>query len=192
MDNLTLLISIIVVLAIGVLLVGAVLGWVFARRQRTKHLRRQFGPEYDRVVREAGDRDEAEAELEARQERIKSLDIHPLSPDERDHYVEAWQSIQVRFVDQPAEAVEEANQLVTEVMQTRGYPMVDFDQRMADLSVEHAEVIKNYRAARAIAQKNKQGEASTEELRQAMVHYRGLFAELVGAPDIQKKEAVAA
>ncbi len=192
MDNLTLLISIIVVLAIGVLLVGAVLGWVFARRQRTKHLRQQFGPEYDRVVHEAGDRDEAEAELEARQERIKSLDIQPLSPDERDHYVEAWQSIQVRFVDQPVEAVEEANQLVTEVMQTRGYPMADFDQRLADLSVEHAEVIKNYRAARAIAQKNKQGEASTEELRQAMVHYRVLFAELVGAPDIQKKEAVAA
>jgi hypothetical protein len=191
MDSYTLL-TIAIVTAIILLFVGGVLGWLFSNRQRTKRLRKQFGTEYERVVHEIGDKRQAEDELEARHKRVKSLDIRPLSSEEREHFVEAWQSIQARFVDEPVVAVRKANQLITEVMQTRGYPVVDFEQRAADLSVEHADVVKHYRAARAIVDKNGQHEISTEELRQAMVHYRTLFAELVEVEEIQSKEAIPA
>lgn len=191
MDNYTLL-GVAVVAAIVLLLVGGVVGWVFARRQRTRRLRKQFGAEYERLVNKVGDRREAEDELEARHQRVDSLDIRSLSSGEREHFIEAWQVIQTRFVDEPATAVKKAGQLITEVMQTRGYPVAEFEQRAADLSVGHADVVKHYRAARAIVNKNGQYEITTEELRQAMVHYRTLFAELVEVEDVEHKEAISA
>jgi cytoskeletal protein RodZ len=189
MDSFTLLI--IALVAAIFLLVGGVLGWVFAHQQRTKRLRQQFGSEYEQVVSEVGDRSEAEEELEARQKRVNSFDIRPLSPEEREQFVEEWQSVQARFVDEPDTSVQRANRLITEVMRTRGYPMVNFEQRAADLSVNYGEVVKNYRAGHDIARRSEQEEAGTEELRQAMVHYRALFAELIEVQEFKEKEAIA-
>lgn len=183
-----------IITVVGVLVVvGAILVWIFMLKQRSKKLREQFGPEYDRLVHEAKDRAEAEAELEARQERVKTFSIHPLSPEEQARFSEAWRSTQAHFVDDPAEAVGEADQLVSQAMEARGYPMADFEQRAADISVSHPQVVANYRAAHDIAQENERGEASTEELRQAMVHYRALFEDLleIGEGNLNYKETVA-
>lgn len=188
MDSSTLLLTV-AVAAIVLILIGGVLGWIFAGRQRTKRLRQQFGSEYDRVISEVGGKREAEDELQARQKRVESLDIQPLSPEETDRFVKEWQTIQARFVEEPAVAVRKANQLITEVMRRRGYPMADFDQELhQNIVVVSAGVVRNYRAARAIVQKNGQQEISTEELRQAMVHYRALFADLVGVQEIEKRK----
>lgn len=161
------------IVVVVVVVVAAILAWLFISRQRSKKLREQFGPEYDHLV------NEAEAELEARQERVKSFEIHSLSPEQGNRYSEVWRSTQAHFVDNPVEAVVEADQLVNKVMEARGYPMADFEQRAADVSVDHPHVVTNYRAAHDIALKNEQGEASTEDLRQAMVHYRALFEDLL-------------
>jgi FtsZ-interacting cell division protein ZipA len=169
-----LLVAILIVLAVLV-----VLALLLSRQRRSRKLKEQFGPEYDRTVAEAGDRKEAEARLQERTERRQQLDIVPLDPTDRDRYVEAWRQTQARFVDEPAEATREADRLITEVMRQRGYPIDDFEQRAADISVDHPQVVDDYRAAQAIASANERSEASTEDLRQALVHYRSLFEELL-------------
>ena len=174
--------TIIVAVVLLAIVVAVVVG-VFIPKQRSKKLREQFGPEYDHMVNEAEGRYEAEAELEARRERVKAFEIHPLSLNECDRFAAEWQSTQAHFVDEPIEAVVQADQLVDEVMKARGYPVADFEQRAADVSVDHAEVVTNYRAAHDIALKNERGEADTEDLRQAMVHYRALFEDLL---DVQE------
>jgi len=169
-----LLVAILIVLALLV-----VLALFASRRRRSRKLREQFGPEYDRTVAEAGDRKEAESRLQERTARRQRLDIVPLDAADRDRYVEAWRQAQARFVDEPAEATREADRLITAVMRQRGYPIDDFEQRAADISVDHPQVVDDYRAAQAIASANERSEASTEDLRQALVHYRSLFEELL-------------
>jgi FtsZ-interacting cell division protein ZipA len=169
-----LLVVILIVLALLV-----VLALVAGRQRRSRRLRERFGPEYDRTVAEAGDRKEAESRLEERTARRQRLDIVPLDPADRTRYVEAWRLTQARFVDEPAEATREADRLITAVMRDRGYPIDDFEQRAADVSVDHPQVVDDYRAAQAIAAANERSEASTEDLRQALVHYRSLFEELL-------------
>jgi hypothetical protein len=173
---------VLVLLAAAAVLVG--------RRQRTRRLQDRFGPEYDRTIAAAGDRRSAENELQERTARRERLQIAPLDPAARDRYVAAWHATQARFVDEPAEATREADRLITSVMRDRGYPVDDFDQRTADVSVDHPQVVDDYRAAHAIAAANERSEASTEDLRQALVHYRSLFEELLEVePDRPADEA---
>src|SRR5262245_52331037 len=174
--NTGLLVTILVIVVVVVLV--AVL---FGRRRRTQRLQQQFGPEYQRTVARAGDQRSAEADLTAREQRRQELDIVALEPAVRDRYLEAWRATQGRFVDDPATATGEADTLVAQVMRDRGYPVDDFDQRAADVSVDHPGVAENYRAARAICQAHEQGLAGTDDLRQAFVHYRSLFSELLEA-----------
>lgn len=168
---------------IAVLLVLAVGIYVTARKRRTEGLRDTFGSEYDRVTREAGGTRRAEAELLERRKRHDSFDIRDLTDEQRKDYRLEWERVQSRFVDEPTEAVAAADELVQRVMADRGYPVEDFDRRAADLSVEHPEVVANYRAAHGISLASAHGEASTEHLRQATIHYRALFGELLGAND---------
>jgi hypothetical protein len=174
------IIAVIAVVAVAALAVFAIMQ---GQRRRTEELREGFGPEYDRAVEEFGSRKAAESQLRERQERIERLRLRALSPDERARFHERWTSTQARFVDEPAAAVGEANSLVDEAMKARGYPVADgdFDERAADVSVEHPYVVENYRAARRIAVANENGDATTEDLRQGMVHYRALFTELLNA-----------
>jgi hypothetical protein len=169
-------------LLIGLALVlGALITWLLMRRQRSTALRERFGPEYDRTVRSAGDPHRAEAELEARKQRVEQLRIRALSAEERGRFAEVWRSVQTRFVDHPGAAIRDADRLVAEVMRARGYPVGDFEQGAADVSVDHPDVVENYRAAHALATRQERDEASTEDLRQAMVHYRALFDDLLDA-----------
>ena len=149
------------------------------KRRHTQRLQQRFGPEYARTVEQLGDRNKAEAELEAREKRVGEFNITPLTPADAARFGQAWNSLQSRFVDDPKAAVVQADQLVYELMAKRGYPMGDFERRAADISVVHPGVVANYRAARAIALRDERGEASTEELRKAVVHYRALFQELL-------------
>lgn len=172
-----------IVIAIVIIAVAAVAIWfLISQRQRSNELRSRFGPEYDRTVDRYGDRRDAEKALEARTERVDRLPIRELSPEESARYSTAWQEVQTQFVDDPEHAVDRADSLVEEVMQARGYPVGEFDQRAADISVHHPVVVEHYRAARAIAKGSRQGQATTEHLRQAMVHYRALFHELIETP----------
>jgi predicted nucleic acid-binding protein len=164
-----------VLLAIIVVLL-CVVGFLVLRQRRSAQLREGFGPEYDRVLEERGDQRAAEAELRERRDRRRQYDIRPLEESARERYAERWEDTQRRFVDQPASAVADADGLIGEVMRDRGYPVEDFDQQAADLSVDHPEVVEHYRTAHAVAAED----ASTEDLRTAMVHYRALFAELLG------------
>ncbi|GGK49323.1 hypothetical protein Ppa06_62520 [Planomonospora parontospora subsp. parontospora] len=157
-------------------------GYAVLRQRRRHRLRDRFGPEYDRTVRERENRREAEQELLAREQRFDSLDIRPLSPEARQAYAKKWTEVQERFVDAPGFSVTEADQLVTSVMADRGYPTEDFEQRIADLSVAHGRTLDHYRKAHEISGRAVRQAASTEELRQAMVHYRALFEELLEAP----------
>jgi hypothetical protein len=175
------LIAIIVLVVIAVLAVLAA-AWFFQKQHRTTELRDHFGPEYERAVRTTGDRREAERELAARQERIAQLHIRPLSAADQTRFADAWRATQSRFVDDPHGAIADADRLIVAVMQARGYPVGDFEARAADLSVEHADVVTNYRAAHQLAQSSANGRASTEDLRQAFVHYRALFSELLETP----------
>lgn len=168
-----------VALIVAALLVGAAVAWFVAERRRRRYLKERFGPEYEHSVRANGSRLRAEKELEDREARVRTFDIRPLAPADRDRFSHSWHDVQARFVDDPLIAVAEADHLVDDVMRTRGYPVGDFDQRAADISVDHPHVVEHYRAARAIAHRARQGQASTEELRQAMVHYRRLFEELL-------------
>ncbi len=168
-----------VVAIVIALAVVAGLGWYLWQKRRSEQLQERYGPEYSRAVEERGDRRRAESELVKRKERVDKLDIHPLSAERRERYTREWRTVQATFVDQPETAVTEADLLVEEVMKARGYPVAEFDQRLADLSVHHPRVVDNYRSARAIALQHRRGEASTEDLRQAMVYYRELFDDLL-------------
>ena len=167
------------IIAVAALLALAAIGWVAWSKRRSGALRERFGPEYERTVSQVGDRRRAESELDARRKRRQQLDIRPLSAASRQRYASEWHDAQARFVDDPSVAVREADALVIGVMRERGYPMENFDQRTADVSVDHPNVVQNYRAAHGISMANDQGRASTEDLRQAMVHYRSLFDELL-------------
>jgi hypothetical protein len=171
------------IIVAAVVLALVAVAWVMQRKRRTGALKQQFGPEYDRAVKESGTLREGESELAARRERRERLDIRDLSPQSRDRYGGAWRAAQERFVDSPSEAVGEADSLVIAVMRERGYPIDDFDQRSADISVDHPDLVENYRAAHGISMANDHQRASTEDLRQAMVHYRLLFEELLGGED---------
>ena len=181
MDTTALLILAIVVVVI------AVAAFLFIRRRRSENLRKQFGPEYKRAVDQYGDQRKAEAALAAREERVRKLEIRGLTTEEQHRFEDTWRKTQARFVDEPSGAVGEADDLVKELMQARGYPVGDFEQRAADVSVDHPNVVTNYRAAHDIAARNKSGKATTEDLRQAMVHYRSLFEELLAEPQFARK-----
>jgi hypothetical protein len=176
-----------VLIAIVVVLLGVV-AWLALERRRSARLRAGFGPEYTRTVAAVGDRRRAEAELDARRERVEALQIRPLAPDDRERFAAAWHTAQSRFVDDPGGAIAEADRLVADVMEARGYPVGDFEQRAADISVDHPRVVEHYRAAHRIAEREARGEADTEELRRAMVDYRALFEELLGAGEREPKE----
>lgn len=170
----------VVVVIVVVIAIAAVLAAMGARKRRSERLRERFGDEYDRTVGETGDARSADAELADREKRRKKLDIRPLDDADRDRYLSAWENAQNHFVDAPSAAIREADLLITQVMRDRGYPMDDFDQRAADVSVDHPDVVRDYRAAHAISVADDDGTASTEQLREAMVHYRALFDRLVG------------
>jgi hypothetical protein len=167
--------------AVLVVAVVAVIAWAHSQRKRkqSESLRQRFGPEYDRTVNELGNRGKAEAELEARKKRVARLDIVALTAGEASRFKQAWNTLQARFVDDPKAAVIQADHLVYELMAKRGYPMGDFEARAADISVDHPTVVSNYRSARAIALADERGQADTELLRRAIVHYRALFDELL-------------
>jgi hypothetical protein len=161
--------------------------WMFVDKRRTQRLRTQFGSEYDRMV-EASGRKRAETELESRTKRVQKFRIRPLSSEEQARFAESWRQEQAHFVDDPRAAVENADHLVGEVMRTRGYPVGEFDRRAADLSVDHPRVVENYRSAHEIALRDSRGEASTEDLRRAMVHYRALFEDLLEQQVVEHEE----
>jgi len=168
-----------IVIAVVAVIVVVGVFWGATRTRRTRSLQDRFGREYDRTVEHAGDRREAEQELVEREKRHDELQLKPLSQDQRDRYVDEWQHMQGRFVDDPAGAVSDADALVHRVMQERGYPVDDFEQRAADISVEHPDVVERYRTAHGIAEASERGEASTEDLRHSVRHYRALFEVLV-------------
>jgi len=171
--------------ALVVVLVAGIVAFILYRKRRTERLRTKFGSaEYDRAVQAGGNRRHAEAGLEKRTQRVEKFHVRPLAAGDRARFVESWRGVQTRFVYGPAGAVAEADQLLGDVMSTRGYPVSDFEQRAADISVNHPLVLENYRTAHGIALRQTQGQATTEDLRQAMVHYRTLFDELVSEPEM--------
>jgi FtsZ-interacting cell division protein ZipA len=172
-----------VLIAIGIAALIAVVVWRAFARRRTGRLQEQFGPEYDRTVDSADSRRKAEAELQAREERRRELEIRPLTEAARTRYVETWRITQAQFVDDPRGAVRSADSLIQSVMADRGYPVEDFEQRAADVSVDHPQVVENYREGHRLARASADGDESTESLRQAMRHYRALFDELVEPAD---------
>jgi hypothetical protein len=185
---------ILIVLAVVVTLIIAVLlVWLYLRKRRsaTAELRKRFGPEYARAVQTHGSERRAEAKLVDREKRVEKLKIRDLDPTERERFSGQWQSVQSRFVDYPKGAVTEADELVSSLMLARGYPVADFDQRAADISVDHSLVVDHYRSAREIALQLRKGEATTEDLRTAMIHYRSLFEELVQVQTPGDKREVA-
>jgi hypothetical protein len=173
-------IAILVVVVVIAIIVVAAIGYVSSRKRRSRKLREHFGPEYERVVKQEGDQRKAEGVLQFREKRRDKFKIRPLSASDRESFSVRWREVQARFVDDPRGAVTVADSLVTDVMQARGYPIGEFDQRAADLSVDYPTIIDNYRAGHEIARRHSAGQASTEDLRQAMMHYRVLFEELLG------------
>lgn len=179
---------VIVTVAVVMIAAGAVLGWLYSRQRRSRRLKERFGPEYDRVVHQEGDQRKAEGLLEFRAKRRERLDVRPLQRTGREAFADRWIAVQSRFVDDPAGALTDADVLINEVMAARGYPMSDFEQKAADISVDYPLVVENYRAAHGIALRKKNGQASTEDLRKAMVHYRSLFEELIEENAAHRKE----
>jgi hypothetical protein len=177
---------IILIVVIVVVLAAIFFGVQAARRRR---LQSTFGPEYDRAVADTGSRADAEKELRERERRHASLELKPLSDESRARYSAAWEEVQIRFVDDPTGAANEADQLVTQLITERGYPTSDYEDRLADLSVEHARTLGHYRDAHEINRRSQAGEASTEDLRQALVHYRALFADLLGTDPVKTDTA---
>jgi FtsZ-interacting cell division protein ZipA len=180
--------NVLIVIGIAVIVVALVVALTVERKRKSERLKKQFGPEYDVVLREHGDARHAEAVLAEREKRVQKLSIHPLPAADRERYAEDWAGVQRRFVDDPSMAVHEADTLVTAAMAARGYPMSDFEQRAADISVHYPKMVQNYRSARVIAARHAQGQATTEELRQAMVHFRLLFDELLESPRTERVE----
>lgn len=175
MDPIYIVITVVVVLVI----IGAILIPLLNRRKHAGQLQDHFGPEYEHTVEILGDEKKAQTELDLRQKHVAELDIRPLTDERRASYLADWAAVQSKFVDEPGQAIVDADRLIIEVMQLRAYPLSDFDQRAADISVSYPTLVSNYRAARDIALKNKQNQADTEELRQAMIYYRSLFEELL-------------
>ena len=173
---------VIVYAGIIVVLIGLA-AWYFARRNRTQRLQERFGPEYDKTVSAHQNQKRAEAELTEREARVRQFSITSLPRDERMRYRDNWLLVQSRFVDQPEAALVDANRLVKEVMQRCGYPLTDFEQSAADISVDHPHVVENFRAATHIAERSERSAVSTEELRQALIHYRALFDDLLRSED---------
>ena len=171
--------TMLVLVVIGVLVVLGLIGAIVSRMQRTRRLQERFGPEYDRTINEVGDKRQAERELENRLEHVRKLDIRPLSADEMDRFTSEWQVTQAEFVDAPLAALRKADQLLSEVMKTRGYPMEDFEQGVADISVDFPDLVVDYRGLHLIATKGNQEDVTTEEMRKAMLHARALFEKLV-------------
>jgi hypothetical protein len=173
MDTNTLIIAalVVVVLALGAMLL--------MQRRRSSHLQSHFGPEYERTLKETGDKRKAEAELQQREKRVQKLSIRPLNPDDRERFTREWRRTQAEFVDDPMGSMRHADVLLQDVMSTRGYPVENFEQVASDISVDHPTVVQNYRSGHDIAVRHQRGEAGTEDLRVAMIHYRELFDELV-------------
>jgi hypothetical protein len=174
MDN-----PLVIVLLVALVAAIGVAVWLFTQKQRTDNLQQRFGPEYERTVAEHRDQKAGERELEHRAERVEHLQLRPLAREERDQFVTRWQAVQAQFVDDPSGATNEADDLVGQVMATRGYPVGDFEQRAADVSVNHPRVVEHYRAGHALALRSARGDADTEDLRQAFVHFRALFEDLL-------------
>ncbi len=169
----------VIILIIAILAIAAAF-WMYVQKEKTRKLRVKFGPEYDRLVeQERGDKRRAEAVLADRQKRVSKFNIRLLTREERDRFAADWRLVQEQFVNDPRQAVSRADKLVNEAMLARGYPMGDFEQRAADISVEHPQVVENYRFAHDIAARDQRGQASTEELRRAMQHYRNLFEHIL-------------
>ncbi|GID26930.1 hypothetical protein [Paractinoplanes brasiliensis] len=173
--------TIILIVVVLVVIAAVVYGVQVVRR---KQLQNTFGPEYDRVVADSGSRTEAEKELREREKRHASLELKPLSPEAQSTYAANWEEVQIQFVDNPSAAVTAADDLVTRLIAERGYPTGEYDERLANLSVEHARTLEHYRKAHEISRRNSAGEAGTEDLRQALVHYRALFADLLGTDPV--------
>jgi hypothetical protein len=171
-------------LVIAALAIVGIVWWALARRHRTELLQAQYGDEYDRTVGQASSTREAEAELVKRQKRVEQFAIHPLSAEQRASFGHRWHDVQEMFVDDPGRAATQADDLVAEVMRVRGYPVTDFEQRASDVSVHHSVFVKNYRDARDVAERNRQGAATTEELRRAVVYYRELFEDLLEPDEV--------
>jgi hypothetical protein len=192
--NLNLMDPKVLMLAAVVIIVIAVVAWMYVRKRRntTASLRNKFGSEYDRAVLVHGTGRKAEAKLEDREKRVEKLNLHDLTPAEHERFLKQWDSVQSRFVDSPKGAVAEADDLLSSLMKARGYPVSDFDQRAADISVDHPRVVENYRSAHEIALRVGKDAATTEDLRAAMIHYRSLFEELVQqVPTIVDRKEVA-
>lgn len=173
--------KIIIAIVVAVIVIAAI-AWAVARNRRTAALKNRFGPEYERAIRERGSATEAEAALLERKKRVEKFRMRDLTAEERERFITEWRLVQARFVDDPKRAVTEADDLVVRLMQVRGYPVSDFEQRAADISVDHPRVVDNYRAAHQIALRLRQGQATTEDLRNAIIYYRSLFDELLQAP----------
>jgi hypothetical protein len=177
----------ILIIAISIVAAGVIL---LLMRGRSRKLQTRFGPEYDRAVSEHGSRLKAEAQLEKLEKRVDRYSLRPLELSDRDRFQQSWRQIQATFVDNPEGAFSDADQLLINVMSARGYPMTDFEQRAAEISVDHAAVVDHYRAAHGIAVRHSAGRATTEELRQGMIHYRALFQDLIGEPEKVRAQAV--
>lgn len=182
--------SIIAIIALIAVLVGVIAVSVYLSTRRTRRLRERFGgTEYDRARKDAGSRRRTESGLDERAARVSRFNVQPLAPADRTRFEDAWRRLQPRFVDGPGGAVAEADQLMRDVMSARGYPVTEFEQRAADISVDHPLVVENYRTAHEIALRQQKGQATTEDLRLAMIHYRTLFEDLVGLPEPQSVAA---
>lgn len=181
--------AILVLVLVLIFIVVAAFAFRDSRRRRSLRLRQKFGPEYDRVVRQQGDTRKAEGVLQFRQDRRDRFKLKPLTSADQASFLVRWNEVQALFVDDPRGAIIVADSLVTDVMQHRGYPITEFEQRAADISVDHPLLVQNYRAAHEIAVRHTAGRANTEDLRQAMVHYRALFQELLGEGRAQRKGA---
>lgn len=185
-QNRIVILAVVVVIAI---IVVAAIGYVSSRKRRSRKLREHFGPEYERVLKQEGDQRKAEGVLEFREKRRHHFKIRTLSESDQQTFMTRWREVQARFVDDPRGAVTVADTLVTDVMQARGYPIGEFEQRAADLSVDYPTIVDNYRSAHEIALRHNAGQASTEDLRQAMMYYRRLFEELLGEDKAYRKGA---
>lgn len=186
--------TLVVVAVILVVVIAA--GYLLMRRKRTEELQSRFGPEYDRAVKEQGDRRKAEADLQDRQKRVEKLSLHALDPAERERFIDDWQQVQAEFVDNPENSIRDADILLQNVMSARGYPVKNFEQVAADVSVDHPTVVQHFRTAHDIAKRHSRGEGDTEDLRKAMINYRALFDELVadggpGGEDASKSQTTA-
>ena len=179
------------VVTLVVVIIAAIIAIaLLALNQRSKRLRERFGPEYSRTIDETGSKMRAEAKLQKLQKRVEHFKITPLSSETRARFVAGWHKIQSRFVDDPRSALTEADRLIQEIMTERGYPVTEFEQRAADISIDHPLVVEQYRAGHEISLQHAQGRATTEDMRQAMIHYRTLFAELAGEPELTHTASV--